>query len=283
MNNKKDISLIIKACVQDVDVLYDNVNHIVKQLKSPDGFDEIILALDIKRKNFLREYNNQGSWNKLLNISQILKDEGLIDRYLYPPENIIPSLNKKWFNLETILTHTIKGVPVAAQIYAFEQAKNNLILQLDIDIIIGRLTHSHSFLSDMTNALENNKNILSVAFNIYQGQSIFFTPYKGNFVPEVRFCLLDMERINKILPLPNSILEKGLGLSWYRAMEKKQLQTKTISVRGGDSRSFFIHPQNINKLDSYFIKLVTKRVEENNIPEIQIGNVDLIAKKEQWL
>jgi len=280
MNHK--VSLIIKACVQDVDVLYRNVKHITKQLSNPDNFDEVILGLDVKEKDFLRQYNSEGNWERLISVCCKLKNEGLVSDFIYPSENDITEINSRWFGLNSKHTHTFKKVPVAAQLFAFERAKNNLILQLDIDIIIGRLSHSHSFLTDMIKELENNKEIVSVGFNIFHGKGHFFKPYFGNFVPEVRFCLLSKERIFQLLPLPNKSLETGLDLSWYRSIEKKQKETGKISIRGGDSRSFFIHPQNNTKKDPSFLELVIKRVEQNIIPDKQIGNVDLAGTYNDW-
>ena len=279
---KQKVSLVIKACVQDVKVLYNNVKHIVKQLRLPNSFDEIILSLDIKERDFLREYYQNGDWEELLSICVKLKEEGIISDFYYPNKSDIPKINKKWFNLNSFFSHTYKKIPVPAQLFGFEKAKNDLILQLDNDIIIGRQDYSHSFLNDMIKEISNNSNILSVAFNIYHGKQAKFIPYFGNFVPEVRFCLLDRKKIYKLLPLPNKVLKNGLELSWYRALEKVQNETGVRSVRGGDTRSFFIHPQNNLKKDVSFIELVKIRVEQNRVPDIQIGKVDLAGSKNDW-
>jgi hypothetical protein len=46
---KEKTSLIIKACIQDSEVVYEAVKHIVRQLSYPNSFDEKILSLDIRQ------------------------------------------------------------------------------------------------------------------------------------------------------------------------------------------------------------------------------------------
>jgi hypothetical protein len=37
---KQKVSLVIKACVQDAEIIYEAVKHIVRQLSFPNVFDE---------------------------------------------------------------------------------------------------------------------------------------------------------------------------------------------------------------------------------------------------
>jgi len=283
---KRKISLVIKACIQDSEIVYEAVKHIVRQLSFPNVFDEIILALDIRQTDFLREYNAKNTWEKLIEQSQKLVDDFIIDKYIFPKKSDFQSINKKWFELETNATHTIKKVPVTAQLYAFEKAKNDFILQVDCDAMIGRLSKEHSFLDDMISEIEKNENVLSVGFNIYKGKETSFTSYfgfeNGGWVPEVRFCLLKKSRIENALPLKNEIVENAFKYTWYRTLELRQKETKTYSIRGGDSRSFFIHPHNFKKTDKdvWFTKI--DRVEQLEIPESQINEFDLAGSYYDW-
>jgi len=283
---KQKVSLVIKACVQDSEIVYEAVKYIVKQLSFPNIFDEKILALDIRQTDFLREYNAHNTWGKLIEQSQKLVDNFIIDKFIFPNENDIPSINQKWFGLETEATHTAEKVPVTAQLYAFEKAKNDFVLQVDCDAMIGRLSKEHSFLDDMISELDKNENVLSVGFNIYKGKETSFSSYfgfeNGGFVPEVRFCLLKKSRIENVLPLKNEIVENTFKLSWYRALEQRQRETKTCSIRGGDSRSFYIHPHNFKKSDKDVWFTMLDRVEQLQIPEKQINEFDLASSYYDW-
>jgi hypothetical protein len=104
----------------------------------------------------------------------------------------------------------------------------------------------------------------------------------GGFVPEVRFCLLKKSRIENVLPLKNEIVENAFKFSWYRALEQRQKETKTCSIRGGDSRSFFIHPHNFKKTDKDVWFTTLDRVEQLEIPEKQINEFDLAGSYYDW-
>lgn len=283
---KQKVSLVIKACVQDTEIIYEAVKHIVRQLSFPNVFDERILSLDIRQTDFLREYNANNTWEKLIEEANKLVDDFVIDKFIFPTENDFQNINQKWFGLETNVTHTIKKVPVTAQLYAFESAKNDFVLQVDCDEMIGRLSKEHSFLDDMISEIDKNENILSVGFNIYKGKETSFTSYfgfeNGGFVPEVRFCLLKKSRIENVLPLKNEIVENAFKFSWYRALEHRQKETKTCSIRGGDSRSFFIHPHNFKKTDKDVWFTMLDRVEQVEIPGKQINEFDLAVSYYDW-
>lgn len=280
------VSMVIKACVQDAEVLVACVKHIVKQTALPNAFDEIILALDTKEKDFLRQYNTNGNWETLLIEATNLLEKGIITSVVAPDENAIEQANKKWFNISSKATHTEKKVPVGAQLVAFEAAKNDYVFQMDCDVMFGRLNHNHSFINDMIKAIEEDERVLSVGFNIYKGKKQEFSPYFGQeqqgFVPEVRCCLLKKSRIEQVLPLANKVTEKGLETTWYRAVEKRQKETHTYSLRGGSSVSFFIHPQNFKKTQVDVWATIRNAVEQVTIPNLQTNEFDLAGSYYDW-
>lgn len=283
---RQAVSLIIKACVQDATVVFASVKHIVKQLATPHLLEQKILALDIRQTDFLREYDAHNSWEKLLEESQRLLALGVVDEVLFPSEEEIAAVNQKWFAISTRQSHTWNKIPVTAQLYAFEKSRNNFVLQVDCDAMIGRLDREHAFLDDMMEVLEKEEKVLSVGFNIYQGKASKFTAYfgfeHGGFVPEVRFCLFRKDRIESLLPLPNELLAEGFKWSWYRSLEQQQKLTGYCSVRGGDSRSFFIHPQNFKKKDRDTWFTTLDRVEQLQIPDQQMGKFDLEGSYYDW-
>lgn len=284
---KEKVSLIIKACVQDAEIIYQVAKHIIRQLSFPNKFDEKIIALDIRQQDFIRAYNNQNSWEELLQEVQRLVDDLVIDKFIFMTnEEERQAINEKWFGLKTTATHTIKKVPVTSQLFAFEQAKNDFVLQMDCDVMIGRLSHEHSFLNDMILELNKDENVLSVGFNIYKGKTTTFTNYfgfeNGGFVPEVRLCLLKKSNIEKVLPIKNELVDNQFKLSWYRALEQHQKAINTYSIRGGDSRSFYIHPQNFKKTDKDVWFTMLDRVEQNQIPDCQAVEFDLAGSYYDW-
>lgn len=283
---REKVSLVIKACVQDAEVIYESVKHIVRQLSFPNYFDEKVLALDIRKEDFLREFSNKNTWEDLITESQKLVQDGIVDKFLFPKEEDIPVINQKWFGLNTNASHSSLKVPVTAQLFGFENTRNDLVLQVDCDAMIGRVSDEHSFLNDMISILEKEKEILSVGFNIYKGRETNFTQWfgfeNGGFVPEVRFCLLKKSRIEHLLPLNNEVENDAFKHTWYRALEQKQKQTGTVSIRGGDSRSFFIHPQNFKKKDKDVWFTILDRVEQLQIPDKQIDEFDLAGSYYDW-
>jgi glycosyltransferase involved in cell wall biosynthesis len=304
-----DVSLLIKACSQDAEVLYEQVHHIVSQLSSPCKFAKTTLLLDSYQGPFLRQYARP-NFKKLLKIANILKDEHVIDSILVSPSNIpisdtennvtsiqasntttIKTTYKKWFGCQDIVnTHTCNNAPLHAQLWAFDNVNTRYVLQCDLDVLIGRKNLTHDFLNDMLTAIKPD-DVLSVGFNIPKPTNNFL-PYhapSNGFVPEVRFGLLDLDKITNILPLNNPIEDSQFTLMWHRAIEKKQHRSQYKSLRGGDPKSFYIHPLNQDKYNLGLLNETTLGIKEQNLhvvrdiisqghyPIEQAENFDLIA------
>jgi glycosyltransferase involved in cell wall biosynthesis len=158
---------------------------------------------------------------------------------------------------------------------------------MDSDVMIARKNLSHSYLEDMVSEMENNDKIVSVGFNICLNNNIDFKPYfgfdNGGFVPEVRMGLFHKDRFLLLRPLPNSLTQSGnLQKSWHRAMEEKQKKTSFCSIRGGDSRSVFIHPQNYRKTNADVWTTILDRIESGYIPECQQNEFDCAGSYYDW-
>jgi glycosyltransferase involved in cell wall biosynthesis len=280
------VSLIIKACSQDSATLYQQVLHLVRQLSTPDAFYEKIIAVDKREQDFLRQYTKEGSPAKLYEVLNQLLTEGIIDAYVELPDSEIESVNQRWFGIKTHHTHTFNKASPISHLYAFEQAKGDYILQMDSDVMVGRYDENHSYLTDMIAELDKNDKVISVGFNICHAKDSGFKPYygfsDGGFVPEVRLGLFHKARLLNLRPFPNELLENGLKKSWYRALHQKQKETDTISIRGGDPRTFYIHPQNYRKTcqDVWFTLL--DRVESQQIPDCQYEEFDLVGSYYDW-
>ena len=278
------VSLLIKTCVQDYQTVEANIRHIVRQLSRPDKFLETIVSVDCKKEEFLREYSTGGNYEEFISLLERLKEENVIDRIAVFEKSEAANVNRRWFDLECNGTHTIKNVPVASQLFAFEQCRGEYILQMDCDVMIGRKDYNHSFLSDMIDEKEQHEDVVSVGFNIYNRETKpYFGHENGGFVPEVRLGLFHKERLFNLRPLPNSLSQDGLlNLSWYRSMEQAQKERGVCSIRGGNDASFYVHPQNYRKTQPYAWMLILDRIEQGFLPDNQYARFDCEGGLSEW-
>jgi len=280
------VSLIIKASYQGANLLDIQIRHMVKMLEHKK-FCEIILVFDPTESIFIRQYS-QPSRVLVLKIAEKLQHDGIIDKYIVPPTDtpaLIEDLNERWFNIRTAETHTITKAPTYQQLFAFEITKGAYILQTDADVIICRRDWSHDYLREMIAAAESAPTVVSVGFNIAHRSNDpcpYTSPSPGEYVPEVRICLFQKERFFSLRPFPNELIDGKFKLAWYRSLHQLQKEKGLVSLRGGDGRTFFIHPPNDVKNDRTFLKGVIKKVEENQIPEIQFERVDLVGTPSDW-
>lgn len=282
---REKVSLIVKTCPQDYETIYANVKHIIRQLSTPNTFYEKIIAIDPVEKGFLRQYTDKGTLEKLMCQINRLLDESIVDRCIVCPEDEIANVNERWFGVPTIETHSGGGAPITPQLYAFEQAEGKYIFQMDSDVIVVRKDFMHSYLEDMVSEMEKNEKVVSVGFNICQETD--YKPYfgfeNGGFVPEVRMGLFHKQRLFSLRPLPNKMDKSGkFELSWFRSLHEKQRQTGFCSIRGGDSRSFFIHPQNYRKTNADIWTTILDRAENGYIPDCQINEFDCAGSYYDW-
>ncbi|MGR5078587.1 glycosyltransferase family 2 protein [Photobacterium swingsii] len=244
------VTLLIKACGQDADALTEQVTHIVTQLSYPVTFTKIALLIDPHQGEFLRQYAD-ANLNSVIQQAEKLKDDGLIDTVLVAPadsETIITTY-KRWFaQSDCTETHTTSNAPLFPQIWGFDQITTPYVLQCDLDVLVGRRSWQHDYIADMLYACEP-EDVLAVGFNIPKSQP-HFNPYHGEpgeFAPEVRFGLLDLNRIRNQLPIDNSQSGDRLTLTWHRALQAAMGLRGLRAVRGGDSRSYYVHPRNEHK------------------------------------
>ena len=278
------ISLMLKACAQDAGVIGRMVPHIVGQLADV-GFDERYLVVDPRPGDFLRQYAQADAPRLHRELDDLVR-HGWLDSWCVAPADglVVADLYRRWFGCETTETHSNSGVPVSPQLYGFECAGSDYLLQADVDVIIGRRDPDHDYLSDMAFALDADPRRVSVSFNIPHSHAAY-VPYDappGGYVPEVRLCLLDLRKLRETLPLPNEVGPDGrLVLTWYRALQRAQQRDGWLSVRGGDGRSYFIHPMNTAKRTDRWLDVVAQ-VERGHIPEAQFEHHDLVEDFDNW-
>ena len=279
-----DVTLMVKSCAMEADLIERQSYHIVTQICKFDEFKERVLLLDPKEGSFLRQYT-KGNLERLLDIAKNLEKRGVFDRVLVSPygghEEKVIQLYKRWFDIESGETHNAEGVPVFPQLWGFEQVSTQFLLQMDADVMIGRFDSDDDVITEMKNAL-SDECVFGVGFNIPQVNGAGFKTYEGKFVPEVRCGLFDLKRMFEQRPFPNQVHEGKLTASWYRSIEQFQTETEWRCLRGGDPRSWYIHPPNVLKKDLRFYDRVLDLVEQNNIPDKQRNEWDLIDEKTAW-
>ena len=279
-----DVTLMVKSCAMEADLIERQAHHIVTQICKFDEFEERVLLLDPKEGEFLRQYTT-GNLERLLDVAKRLEKRGVFDRVLVSPfgghEEDAMELYKRWFDVESSETHNVEGVPVFPQLWGFEQVDTRFLLQMDADVMIGRSDSDDDVITEMKKALSDDC-VFGVGFNIPQLNDAEFKTYGGKFVPEVRCGLFDLKRVFKQRPFPNQVHEGKLTTSWYRSIEQFQTETEWGCLRGGDPRSWYIHPPNVLKKDLRYYDRVLDLVEQNNIPDEQRNEWDLIEEKTAW-
>ena len=273
------VTLLIKACAQDADALDAQVRHIVSQLSYPATFSRCILLLDTYAGPFLRPYANADLAGLLRVAGRLLADRVIDAVWTAPTDSSeIRATYRRWFGRDDVgHSHTHIGAPLFAQLWAFDQLDTPLVLQCDVDILVGRRDWGHDFLDDMCRAI-GASGVVSVGFNIPQpAQGVqSYSGRPGEYPPEVRCGLLHVPRMRAMCPLPNGVVEGRFVLMWHRSIQKAQASAATCSLRGGDSRSYYLHPQNADK-HSDSLPRWRDLVAQGKEPLFQQGKWDLVA------
>lgn len=281
-HSARHVTLLIKACPQDAALMEDQVRHIATQLSYPRSTGTIVLAIDPYVGPYLRQFS-AGDLDRVRTTAAELKSNGVVDEVWYSPTDRaeIHATYASWFGNHTVQEpHTTSGAPLFPQLWAFDQIRTRYVLQCDVDVLIGRKDFHHDFLADMLLAAEPD-DVLGVGFNIPQVTE-GFNPYQaepGNFVPEIRFGLFDLERLKAQLPMVNPVREGRFEWMWHRAVHHRQQQTGMRCVRGGDSRSFYIHPRNEDKAHAS-LPIWRDLIAQAIVPEPQQGKWDLLPLAE---
>lgn len=281
----ENISLMIKCCSMDAEFLEHQVRYIVELLSKPRKFHEVILLVDPYAGPFLRQHCS-GDFELLMQKARVLMSGGMVDRLLVAPvdEVAVRGVNSRWFNLACSATRTAQYAPVASQLWGFEQVTSRYVLQCDVDVLIGRHDLEHDYLSEMLGACTGQKDVLGVAFNIPHPEGTI-NPYdapNGNYVPEVRCGLLDLERVKACCPLPNGMSDGLLHLTWHRSLQQFQIENGLRTLRGGDTRTFYIHPENHWKRDPKNISIIRDLVACGNVPDCQLKEWNLKGEDGEW-
>ena len=289
-NPSREISLVIKTCALESKTIEVQVEHLVGQLESPRVFRERILAIDPKMDGFARQYRDivPSDLQELQNAAKRLVKRGLIDRIILGPTDPgeLRSINREWFGLDLAASHSARNTPMAAQLVAFENASCEFVLQVDADLIVYRQDRAHDYLGEMIGAIDAAPRALTASLNVAQDRDI---PYSFNdgtrpWRVEVRGCLFHRERLLRARPFPNPEVDGQPARPWHRSMDIAAADGRFLSLRGGGSSTFFVHPPNIVKDSAGDWLLLYDLAEKGHRPpSAQIGKVELQGKKDDSL
>ncbi|MBP6748507.1 MAG: glycosyltransferase [Xanthomonadaceae bacterium] len=284
---EKSTSLMIKACAMEAHILRDRVMHLIDQLEAPHAFDEVILVLDSRQEDFPRQYA-AGDFSLLIAESEELQRQGWIDRIVIGPEaqEECRRLNLCWLGIDRPDAHAANGAPLAAIFAGFESIVTRWLLQVDLDVVIGRIDRAHDYLSDMRRAMTSDPSSVTVALNIAHTQDIPYTttgPY-GAWRTEVRACLLDIRKMKRLRPFMLTADDTVPLPAWHRALDARMESSGATSLRGGSRQTFFVHPDNIFKnVDINLFGRMVDRISRGDLIPEQIGNVDLAQPPAYWV
>jgi len=280
-----DTSLLIKCCAMDAAYLERQVGHIVHLLSSPRSFKEVVLSIDTKDGSFLRQHVS-GDIDKVRQSAYRLLAQGVVNRVIEAPSDPadIVGLHSRWFGLPATQTHTTNGIPVYPQLWAFEQILTRFVLQADCDVLIWRHDYQHDYLAEML-AAHGPVDVMGVGFNIPRHSLSLPRAYdapKGEYKPEVRLGLFNLERIRASVPWPNQLVGGYLRYGWYQALHQALDHNNWRCLRGGDPRTAYIHPLNSAKLRPGFLDQARGSLESGRIQNEQLGKWDLVEEASIW-
>lgn len=279
--NPHDVSLMIKTCYMEWKTIERQIRHLVSQLEGPRAFAERVVVVDQRPDEFTRQYERPNPRAHREAMNRLLSD-GVVDRVIYAPQDeaTIRSLMRRWFDVDASASHTVRGQPAFATLWGFEQCKGKYILQLDSDLLIGRQDRTHDYLSDIVDVFEAHPNALFVSLTIFNQTAV---PYTPDYVRvEVRGCMIERDRIQSVLPVPNDAPGGTLQKTWHRAFHDFVESSHFQTYNGGDPRTFFVHVPNRRKENADTLFRIVDRVEQGFVPSIQAESVDLQGTWTDW-
>ncbi len=281
-----EVTLLIKTCAMEAATLDAQVRHLVAQLEGPRAFSERILAIDSREDGFLRQYA-RGSLSGLRREACRLKDAGWIDRIVEGPGDggAAAALNRRWFGISSARAHAATGAQLASTLAGFEACETRYALHVDADLMIARMDRDHDYMAEMLAVLTGEPGALTVALNIAMDHDRPWTDrgMRGAWRTEARAGMIDLARLRDARPLPNRTGGDRLALPWHRALDLAIEAGAGRSFRGGDRRTFHVHPRNARKNDIATWFAVLDRIEHGVVPRVQQGKPDWTGSIVEWM
>lgn len=288
-HSKAKVSLVIKASALEGARLRPQVEHLVDQLESPRAFHEKILVVDSRQGDFVRQYQ-EPDFEATQEVAESLLARGYVDKVIIGPKEGSEAsrrINRDWFGLETASAHSSKHAPLAAPLSAFEACEGDYILQVDADLLVRREDRGHDYIGDAISALKVTPDAFTVGLNIMQRDNVALHDKDNMGVPirvECRGCLFDRDALLSLRPYPNALSPDGSPeLSWHRSFDRACQEGRVRSLRGGDCRTGFVHPENNFKRSADEWNVVMAAIESGGLCTRQFGAVNLVGSAFEWL
>ncbi len=281
-----EVTLLIKACAMEAATLDVQVCHLVSQLERPRAFAERVLAIDSREDGFLRQHA-RGNLSGLRREARRLKDSGWIDRIVEGPGDgpAAAALNRRWFGIPSTYAHAATGAQLSSTLAGFEACETRYVLHVDADVMVARIHRDHDYMAEMLAVLTGEPDALTVALNIAMEHDRPYTDRgpDGAWRTEARAGMIDLARLRGARPLPNRSEADRLALPWHRALDQAIEAGAGRSFRGGDRRTFHVHPPNARKSDIAGWLAALDRIEHGAVPSIQAGSADWTGGIAEWM
>jgi len=279
-------TLAIKTCAMDHRTLEHNVRHIVGQLEGPEVFHDRILVVDSRTEDFAREHDC-ADMESLKEVIERLLLYGWMDRVVHAPldADSIKNLNKKWFDLDSVATHSLNGSPTSAALMMFEEVKTPVLLQVDSDMMFHRQDPRENVISKWIQILMSDPNAITISIP-FTSKEIWGSTSRGENSGhriEVRASMIHMERFTAYHPFPNSTHGQFLQESWHRSFDQRIKGSEYLSLRIGDPQLWTMHPQNSWKQLKDEWLTVQYICQRGPVPEDQYSHHEWSVPVEEWL
>ena len=279
------VSLLIKTCLMEWRVIERLVRHQVGQLESPLVFVEKVVVVDPSEGPFPRQYDHPNPKAHRTAMERLLQD-GVVDRVVYAPMDpeVIRSTYRKWFDVESVETHSANGQQLFATLFGFDSCTGDYVLQMDSDLLITREDRNHDYLAEMADVLRRDSQALFVPLSICRAEAAHYIAegLDGDWRVEARGCLYDRQRLQSLLPISNELENGQFVLAWHRAFDRFIAASSYLSDRGGSPKTSFIHVPNDRKAEVDEWLDIVGAVERGYIPEVQLGKVELTGSAKDW-
>ncbi len=276
----EDVSLLIKANLMEYKTIRKQVENLVTSIEVGCKFKEKVLLVDDFDNIPNRQYSEKNGSVFFDEIDNLLNNDYL-DRVIIPKgdPSQIKEIYKKYFDIECLKPHSQNGQQLFTTLYGFENILTNKVLQVDSDIIVR--AEKREWVEKAIKKLEE-ENVLTISLNI--PNSLEKKEFYGKeHRVEVRGSLIDLNKLNKNLPLENSVENEVMNLSWHRSLDFLIKKSELKSLRSADNNFYFIHPENkIKKNNNFYNKIIDYNEKFNRLPSLQFDKVNIIDDKSKW-
>ncbi|MBI1218609.1 MAG: glycosyltransferase [Rhodobacteraceae bacterium] len=279
-----DVSLLVKACAMDAEALESHVQDMLVALEDPGVFRETILALDTRTTGFPRSHS-AGDLEALRAAARNLLASGDVDRIVETPSDpaALRALNQRWFGLDLCATHSAGGAATGALLAGFEACTTPRVLHADLDMMIGRTETNNDPVAELSAVLDAHTDAVTASFPVASAKTRPWSADgpEGPWRVESRLGMVDMRRMERMLPLPNDDACGSPRLSWHRALDNAVQQGRGTSLRGG-GLAFCVHPPNARKSDIDAWEEVRGAVARGTAPAVQHESIEWTGDLSDW-